>query len=116
MSQVKEQSIAAGALQGRPEATNKQSQMLAALTKINQHYAMRAQMEWQEAVALVLKCSAGLPVDGVGPCHEWLRDFYMRRIEDAQYAMEATRALGSIEMKISMGLVEKEDIQAAKAA
>jgi hypothetical protein len=30
--------------------------------------------------------------------------------------MEAAQVLGSTEMKLSMGLVDKEDLQAAKAA
>jgi hypothetical protein len=46
----------------------------------------------------------------------WLRDFSRRRIEDADFAMKAARTLSNIEMKPSMGLVEKEDLQTAKVA
>lgn len=116
MPQVKAQSIAAGSIQERSKATKTQSQMFAVLVEVNQHYVGRAQREWQEAVTLVLKCSSDLSVDRVGLYQEWLRDFYKRRMEDAQYAMEAARTLSGIEMKLSMGLVEKEDVEAAKAA
>jgi hypothetical protein len=37
-------------------------------------------------------------------------------MEDVNYAMEAAQVLSSTEMKRSMGLVEKEDLEAAKAA
>jgi hypothetical protein len=37
-------------------------------------------------------------------------------MEDADYVMEAAQVLSSTEMKLSIGLVEKEDLVAAKAA
>jgi len=68
-------------------------------------------------VGLVRSISAAtLAVDKVRLYQDCLKDFSRRRIEDADYAMEAARTLSNIEMKLSMGLLEKEDLQAAKAA
>ena len=47
---------------------------------------------------------------------DWLKGFSQRRMEDANYAIEAAQVLSSTEMKLFMGLVDKEDTQAAKAA
>ena len=59
---------------------------------------------------------AVLPADKLRIYQDWLKDFSHRRTEDANYAMEAARDLSNTEMKLSMGLIEKEDLQAAKAA
>ena len=121
MSELKEQFIASnstGSIQeAGPDLVKKQSQMSAALAKVNQHYIERIQIEWQAAVDLVCNINAAmLAVDKVRLYQHWLKDFSHRRIEDANYAIEATRTLSNIEMKFSMGLLEKQDLQAATAA
>jgi hypothetical protein len=91
--------------------------MSAVLAEVNQHHMERIQTEWQEAVDLIWKLNATMLVtDKVRLYQDWLEDFFHRRIEDENYAVEAARTLSNIEMKFSMGLLEKQDLQAAKAA
>jgi hypothetical protein len=59
---------------------------------------------------------ATLPLDKVKLYQNWPKFFSRRRIEDVNYAMEAAQVLSSTEMNLCMGLVDKEDLQAAKAA
>lgn len=100
-----------------PMKKHSQTQMSAAFAAVYQHYLERVLAEWQEAANLFWSVNATmLAADKMKLFHDWLEDFSLRRMEDAAYAMEAARALGSIEMKLSMGLFEKEDLQAAKAA
>jgi hypothetical protein len=102
-----------------PEPMKKHSQKLmsAALADVNQHYIERVQAEWQEAADLFCNInSTMLAADKIKFYQKWLRDFSRRRIEDADFAMKAARTLSNIEMKLSMGLVEKEDLQTAKVA
>ena len=56
------------------------------------------------------------PLDKVKLYQDWLKFFSQRRMEDVNYAMEAAQILGSTEMQLFMGLVDKEDLRAAKAA
>jgi len=99
------------------EMIQKQSDILARLADINQHYAERIKVEVLETLDVVQKINAAtLPLDKVKLYQDWLKGFSQRRMEDANYAMEAAQVLGSTEMKLSMGLVDKEDLQAAKAA
>ena len=99
------------------EMIQKQSDISARLADINQHYAERIKVEFLETLDVVQKLNAATLVnDKVKLCQDWLNGFSERRMEDANYAMEAAQVLGSTEMKLSMGLVDKEDLQAAKAA
>jgi hypothetical protein len=99
------------------EMLQKQSDISARLADINQHYAERIKVEVLETLDVVQKINAAtLPLDKVKLYQDWLKGFSQRRMEDANYAMEAAQVLGSTEMKLSMGLVDKEDLQAAKAA
>jgi hypothetical protein len=122
MSEVKDRSIAntpTGSIQMTgPEPIKKysQTQMSAALAEVNRHYIERIQTEWQEAAGLVANLNAAmLATDKVRLYQDWLKDFSYRRIEDANYAMEAVRKLSYVEMKLSMGLLDKQDQQAATA-
>ena len=99
------------------EMIQKQSDISARLADINQHFAERIKVEILETLDIVQKINAAtLPLDKVKLYQDWLKFFSQRRIEDVNYAMEAAQVLSSTEMKLSMGLVDKEDLQAAKAA
>ena len=101
----------------RKEMLHKQSDISATLVDISQHYAERIKVELLETLDVVWKISAAtLPNDKVKLYQNWLKDFSQRRMEDASYAMEAAQMLGSTEMKLFMGLADKEDLQAAKTA
>jgi len=101
----------------RREMLQKQSDISAILVDINQHYAERIKVELVQTLDVVWKISAAtLPIDKVKLYQNWLKDFSQRRMEDATYVMEAAQLLSSTEMKLFMGLVEKEDLEAAKAA
>jgi len=98
MFEVKEQSIVSTPAGSRPEAIKYGSQMSEA------------------AADLVSKLNAVmLATDKVTLYQDWLKDFACRRMEDASYAIEAARTISSIEMKLSVGLRDKQDQQAAKA-
>jgi len=118
MSEVKEQSIAASAARRLMQATGAEAKPIyAKLAEVNAHYLHRIQAEWQEAFHVFWKINgAVLPADKLRLYQDWLTDFSHRRTEDASYAMEAARDLSNTEMKLSMGLIEKEDQQAAKVA
>ena len=99
------------------EIIQKQSDISARLADINQHFAERIKVEILETLDIVQKINAAtLPLDKVKLYQDWLKFFSQRRMEDVNYAMEAAQVLSSTEMKLSMGLVVKEDLQAAKAA
>ena len=99
------------------EMIQKQSDILARLADINQHYAERIKVEFLETLDVVQKLNAATLVnDKVKLCQDWLSGFSQRRMEDANYAMEAAQVLSSTEMKLLTGLGDKEDLQAAKAA
>jgi dTDP-D-glucose 4,6-dehydratase len=99
------------------EMIQKQSDISARLADINQHFAERIKVEILETLDIVQKINAAtLPLDKVKLYQDWLKFFSQRRMEDVNYAMEAAQVLSSTEMKLSMGLVDKEDLQAAKAA
>jgi hypothetical protein len=117
MSEVKEQSIA-GAARPLMQATGAEAKPISAkLAEVNAHYLHRIQAEWQEAFHVFWKISgAVLPADKLRLYQDWLTDFSHRRTEDVNYAMEAARDLSNTEMKLSLGLIEKKDLQAAKAA
>ncbi len=102
--------------QAQAEAIKNRSQMSEALAEVNRHYIERIETEWQEAADLVAKLNAAmLATDKVRLYQDWLKDFFYRRMEDASYATEAAHTLSNIEMKLSMGLCNKQDQQAAKA-
>jgi hypothetical protein len=99
------------------EMIQKQSDISARLADINQHFAERIKVEILETVDTVQKINAAtLPLDRVRLYQDWLKFFSQRRMEDVNYAMEAAQVLSSTEMKLFMGLVDKEDLRAAKAA
>ena len=99
------------------EMIQKQSDISARLADINQHFAERIKVEILETLDTVQKINAAtLPLDRVRLYQDWLKFFSQRRMEDVNYAMEAAQVLSSTEMKLFMGLVDKEDLQAAKAA
>jgi len=99
------------------EMIQKQSDISARLADINQHFAERIKVEILETLDIVQKINAAtLPLDKVKLYQDWLKFFSQRRMEDVNYAMEAAQLLSSTEMKLFMGLVDKEDLQAAKAA
>ena len=99
------------------EMIQKQSDISARLADINQHFAERIKVEILETLDTVQKINAAtLPLDRVRLYQDWLKFFSQRRMEDANYAMEAAQVLSSTEMKLFMGLVDKEDLRAAKAA
>ena len=101
----------------RNEMLRKQSDISATLADLNQHYAERIKVELLETLEVFWKINAAtLPIDKVKLYQDWLRGFSQRRMEDANYAMEAAQVLSSTEMKRSMGLVEREDLEAAQAA
>jgi hypothetical protein len=99
------------------EMIQKQSDISARLADINQHFAERIKVEILETLDIVQKINAAtLPLDKVKLYQDWLKFFSRRRMEDVNYAMEAAQILSSTEMQLFMGLVEKEDLRAAKAA
>jgi hypothetical protein len=99
------------------EMIQKQSDISARLADINQHFAERIKVEILETLDTVQKINAAtLPLDRVRLYQDWLKFFSQRRMEDVNYAMEAAHVLSSTEMKLFMGLVDKEDLRAAKAA
>ena len=99
------------------EMIQKQSDISARLADINQHFAERIKVEILETLDTVQKINAAtLPLDKVKLYQDWLKFFSQRRMEDVNYAMEAAQVLSSTEMKLFMGLVDKEDLRAAKAA
>jgi len=99
------------------EMIQKQSDISARLADINQHFAERIKVEILETLDTVQKINAAtLPLDRVRLYQDWLKFFSQRRMEDVNYAMEAAQILGSTEMQLFMGLVDKEDLRAAKAA
>ena len=99
------------------EMIQKQSDISARLADINQHFAERIKVEILETLDIVQKINAAtLPLDRVRLYQDWLKFFSQRRMEDVNYAMEAAQVLSSTEMKLFMGLVDKEDLRAAKAA
>ena len=99
------------------EIIQKQSDISARLADINQHFAERIKVEFLETLDVVQKINAAtLPLDRVRLYQDWLKFFSQRRMEDVNYAMEAAQVLSSTEMKLFMGLVDKEDLRAAKAA
>ena len=99
------------------EMIQKQSDISARLADINQHFAERIKVEILETLDIVQKINAAtLPLDKVNLYQDWLKFFSQRRMEDVNYAMEAAQVLSSTEMKLFMGLVDKVDLRAAKAA
>ena len=99
------------------EMIQKQSDISARLADINQHFAERIKVEILETLDTVQKINAAtLPLDRVRLYQDWLKFFSQRRMEDVNYAMEAAQVLSSTEMKLTMGLVDKEYLRAAKAA
>ena len=99
------------------EMIQKQLDISARLADINQHFAERIKVEILETLDIVQKINAAtLPLDKVNLYQDWLKFFSQRRMEDVNYAREAAQVLSSTEMKLSMGLVDKEDLRAAKAA
>ena len=99
------------------EMIQKQSDISARLADINQHFAERIKVEILETLDTVQKINAAtLPLDRVRLYQDWLKFFSQRRMEDVNYAMEAAQVLSSTEMKLFMGLVDKEYLRAAKAA
>ena len=96
------------------EVIQKHSDISARLADINLHFAERIKAEFLETFQKIN--AATLLLDKVKLYQDWLKFFSQRRIEDVNYAMEATQVLSSTEMKLCMGLVDKEDLQAAKAA
>jgi hypothetical protein len=99
------------------EMIQKQSDISARLADINQHFAERIKVEILETLDTVQKINAAtLPLDRVRLYQDWLKFFSQRRMEDVNYAMEAAQVLSSTEMNLFMGLVDKEDLRAAKAA
>ena len=99
------------------EMIQKQSDISARLADINQHFAERIKVEILETLDIVQKINAAtLPLDRVRLYQDWLKFFSQRRMEDVNYATEAAQVLSSTEMKLFMGLVDKEDLRAAKAA
>jgi hypothetical protein len=99
------------------EMIQKQSDISARLADINQHFAERIKVEILETLDTVQKINAAtLPLDRVRLYQDWLKFFSQRRMEDVNYAMEAAQVLSSTEMKLFMGLVDKVDLRAAKAA
>jgi hypothetical protein len=117
MSEVKEQSIASAAKRLMQATGAEAKPIYAKLAEVNAHYLHRIQAEWQEAFHVFWKINgAVLPADKLRLYQDWLTDFSHRRTEDASYAMEVARDLSNTEMKLSMGLIEKEDQQAAKVA
>jgi hypothetical protein len=77
------------------EMVQKQSDISARLAEINQHYAERIKVEFFEMLDVVQKINAEtLPIDKVKLCQDWLNGFSQRRMEDANYAMEAAQVLG----------------------
>ena len=99
------------------EMIQKQLDISARLADINQHFAERIKVEILETLDTVQKINAAtLPLDRVRLYQDWLKFFSQRRMEDVNYAMEAAQVLSSTEMKLFMGLVDKEDLRAAKAA
>ena len=99
------------------EVIQKQSDISARLADINLHFAERIKAEFLETLDIIQKINAAtLPLDKVKLYQDWLKFFSQRRMEDVNYAMEAAQILGSTEMQLFMGLVDKEDLRAAKAA
>ena len=99
------------------EIIQKQSDISARLADINLHFAKRTKVEILETLDIVQKINAAtLPLDKVKLYQDRLKFFSQRRMEDVNYAMEAAQVLSSTEMKLFMGLVDKEDLRAAKAA
>jgi len=99
------------------EMIQKQLDISARLADINQHFAERIKVEILDTLDTVQKINAAtLPLDRVRLYQDWLKFFSQRRMEDVNYAMEAAQVLSSTEMKLFMGLVDKEDLRAAKAA
>ena len=99
------------------EVIQKHSDISARLADINLHFAERMKAEFLETLDIIQKINAAtIPLDGVKLYQDWLKFFSQRRMEDVNYAREAAQVLSSTEMKLSMGLVDKEDLRAAKAA
>ena len=96
------------------EVIQKHSDISARLADINLHFAERIKAEFLETFQKIN--AATLLLDKVKLYQDWLKFFSQRRIEDVNYAMEAAQILGSTEMQLFMGLVDKEDLRAAKAA
>jgi len=99
------------------EVIQRQSDISARLADINLHFAERIKAEFLETLDIIQKINAAtIPLDRVKLYQDWLKFFSQRRMEDVNYAMEAAQILGSTEMQLFMGLVDKEDLRAAKAA
>ena len=96
------------------EVIQKHSDISARLADINLHFAERIKAEFLETFQKIN--AATLLLDKVKLYQDWLKFFSQRRMEDVNYAREAAQVLSSTEMKLSMGLVDKEDLRAAKAA
>jgi hypothetical protein len=64
------------------------------LAEVNEHCLRRIVAEWQEAFDLIWKINCALLAgDKIRVYRDWLKNFSHRRIEDANYAMEAARYL-----------------------
>ena len=99
------------------EMIQKHSDISARLADMNLDFAGRIKAEFLETLDIIQKINAAtLPLDKVKLYQDWLKFFSQRRMEDVNYAMEAAQILGSTEMQLFMGLVDKEDLRAAKAA
>jgi hypothetical protein len=88
----------------------------ASLVEVYRHNLDRMQDEWMQAWNCVFQVnSAPRPVDKMKVCQDWLKGLSQRRTEDAIYAFEVARELSGVEMRFAMGLVTKDDQQAALA-
>jgi hypothetical protein len=85
--------------------------------EFNQHFLERASAELLEAWHVVIKLNTEpLAVDRIKTCQDWLQAFSRRRIEDATYAADVTRALSVVGVKVSVGFNTKNDPQTSRTA
>ena len=98
-------------------ALNIQAEIAESLVQANRHWIEQCQTEWMEALDLVRRfASNDTSVEKVGAVQSWLKGATERGIRDASYAIEVSRALGSIELKLFAAQPDVKVAETSKAA
>lgn len=78
-----------------------QAEFAQGLLQANRHWLAQARTEWTEALELYRKLASNeTTAEKVDALQTWLKAATERGLDDASYAIEVARALGSIELSL----------------
>ena len=86
-----------------------QAELAESLVQANRHWVDRIHSEWAEALALAQRVSSNATTaEKSEAMQSWLKGTTERCLQEAGYATDVARNLGSIELKLFTGSREKE--------